>query len=159
MFTKCFLFLRSLKLILAFLVLAGAAHAEIEDLTGDVWSVCGWDGLSSWDDTRLVFTNQIDGEVGVELEGYFDWLSDQGSTGREHFRGTLKSNGDLALQGFSLKGSNNIVNSRYEGRLSANGMTIVDGVWLDGLPGIWAAVRDGGIGSAARLCEQSDQLS
>ena len=159
MFTKRFLFLRSLKLVSAFFVLAGSAHAEIENLTGDVWSVCGWDGISSWDDTRLIFTNQIDGEDGAELVGYFDWRSDQGSTGREHFQGTLKSNGDLALQGVSLQDSSNIVNSRYEGRLSANGRTIVDGVWLDGLPGIWAAVRDGGAGSAAGLCDQSDQLS
>jgi len=60
MFTIRFLFLRSLKLILAFLVLTGSAHAEIKNLTGEVWSVCGWDGISSWDDTRLIFTNQID---------------------------------------------------------------------------------------------------
>jgi len=159
MFTIRFLFLRSLKLILAFLVLTGSAHAEIKNLTGEVWSVCGWDGISSWDDTRLIFTNQIDGEDGAELVGYFDWRSDLGSTGREHFQGTLESNGDLALQGISLQDSRNIMNSRYEGKLSANGTTIVDGVWLDGVPGIWAAVRDGGTGSASRLCEQSDQLS
>jgi len=116
MFTKRFLFLRSLKLVLAFLVLAGSAQAEIEDLTEEVWSVCGWDGISSWDDTRLIFTNQIDGEDGAELVGYFDWRNDLGSTGREHFQGTLTPSRDLALQGISLQDGRNVMNSLYEGR-------------------------------------------
>jgi len=30
---------------------------------------------------------------------------------------------------------------------------LLDGVWLDGIPGMWAAVRDGGRGTAVKLCE------
>lgn len=159
MFAIRFFLRRSLQLICALVLLSGGARAEIADLTGEVWSVCGWDGVSTWHDTRLVFTDQDDSETGTKLEGYFDWRSDRGSTGREQFRGTINSDGDLKLQGYSLEDSRNIVNSRYEARLSGNGTTIVDGVWLDGLPGIWAAVRDGGTGTAARYCDQSDQLS
>jgi len=149
----------SLNLMVVLLAVATGLRAETRDLTGDVWSVCGWDGMSTWHDTRLVFTNQSDGAEGVALEGYFDWQSNLGSTGREHFKGVLFANGDLKLQGYSLEDSRHIVNSRYEARLSGNGVTIVDGVWLDGLPGIWAAVRDGGTGTAARFCDQSDLLS
>ncbi|MEP5760411.1 MAG: hypothetical protein ABJ327_14095 [Litoreibacter sp.] len=151
--------LRILSFVAAFAVLsAEGARAEIIDLTGEVWSVCGWDGSSTWDETRLVFTSQIGGDDVVNLEGYFDWRSSRGSVGREHFQGILTPNGEIALQGASLHDSQDIVTSRYRGRLTASGATIVDGVWLDGVPGVWAAVRDGGSGTASGLCNSEDQL-
>jgi len=134
-------------------------RAETADLTGDIWSVCGLDGRSTWHDTRLVFTGQTDGPEGTALEGYFDWVSSGGSTGREYFKGVLKADGDLKLQGLSLHDSQNLVNSRYEARLAASGTAIIEGVWLDGLPGTWAAMRDGGAGTAVGLCETAPVLS
>lgn len=135
------------------------AHADATDLTGEVWSVCGLDGDSTWHDTRLVFTEHVSGPDGDTLAGYFDWQSSKGSAGRERFEGTLKADGALSLRGFSLENNINIINSRYEAWLTSEGTVIADGVWLDGLPGIWAAVRDGGLGTAASYCEPARVLS
>jgi len=145
---------RIMKVFAAFLLLTAAgARAELPDLTGELWSVCGWDGRSTWHDTRLVFTNQSPAKGGHHLEGYFDWRGSRGSFGREHFQGRLNSDGALSLQGVRLEESLNIVTSRYRARLSKTGKALLDGVWLDGIPGMWAAVRDGGRGTAAKLCE------
>lgn len=141
------------KVFAAFLILTSiSARAEIPDLTGDVWSVCGWDGSSTWHDTRLVFTNQSATKDGHYLEGYFDWRGSHGSFGREYFQGALNSDGALSLKGLRLEESLNIVLSRYRAKLSSSGTALLEGVWLDGIPGMWAAVRDGGNGSAAKLC-------
>lgn len=143
-----------MKVFAAFLLLTSiGARAESPDLTGEIWSVCGWDGRSTWHDTRLVFTNQSPAEDGHFLEGYFDWRGSRGSFGREYFQGTLHADGVLSLQGLHLQESLNIVVSRYRARLSDSGTALLEGVWLDGIPGMWAAIRDGGRGSAAKLCD------
>ncbi|MGB7243933.1 MAG: hypothetical protein WBC93_17850 [Sulfitobacter sp.] len=146
---------RMVCLIAAFILMtANAGRAEIAALTGDIWSVCGWDGSATWNDTLLVFTNQIPGNDVVHLEGYFDWRSNHGYAGREHFSGTITSDGTLKLQGFRLQGNQNITTSRYHAKLAASGTALLEGVWLDGVPGIWGAVRDGGHGSASALCNR-----
>ncbi|MEX3014969.1 hypothetical protein [Gymnodinialimonas hymeniacidonis] len=136
--------------------LAGGAQAQ--DLTGEVWSVCGDDGVFTWHDTRLVFTEQVPADNGMELSGYFDWRSSGGHNGREQFTGFIDADGAVVLQGLEIGGTN-LVTSRYLARLAESGTTIVEGVWLDGAPGIWAAVRDGGAGTAEPLCETAAQLS
>ena len=146
--------------LISFALLAGGflatqATAEIPDLTGDVWSVCGDDGSSTWHDTRLVFTHHENGLV----EGHFDWRSSNGSFGREMFTGSVKPDGALRLQGGALEDSQSLVTSRYHGTVSADGRSILDGVWLDGLPGVWAATRDGGQGTAAPLCDTAEPVS
>ncbi len=152
--------MRFVTLIAATVILvAGAVRAEVSDLTGEIWSVCGRDGHSTWDETRLVFTSQTQGTMPIELEGYFDWRSSRGSVGREYFKGTLHDDGALALKGFQLEDSNNIINSRYHAKLSASGTALLEGVWLDGLPGIWAAVHDGGTGSASIYCDPKSASS
>lgn len=149
--------MRLLKMLVALSwLIVFSSHAGASDLTGETWSVCGWDGSSSWHDTRLVFTSQRSEKDGDVLEGYFDWRSNRGSFGREHFKGILKPDGSLALQGINLEESLSIVTSRYLARLSKSGTVLTEGVWLDGVPGVWAAVRDGGSGSAASLCEIPD---
>ena len=145
---------RVIKLLAAFLLVASiGARAETPDMTGEIWSVCGWDGNSTWHDTRLVFTNQSPAKDGHHLEGYFDWRGSRGSYGREYFQGTLTPDGMLSLRGLRLEESLNIVLSRYRANLSNSGTALLDGVWLDGIPGMWAAIRDGGSGSAAKLCD------
>lgn len=145
---------RVINVFAAFLLLLSTAtRAEIPDLTNEVWSVCGWDGRSTWHDTRLVFTNQSPVKDGHYLEGYFDWRGSRGSFGREYFQGTLNPDRTLSLQGLHLEESLNIVVSRYRAKLSNSGTALLEGVWLDGIPGMWAAVRDGGRGSAAKLCD------
>lgn len=142
------------------LVLSTLGPATAGGLVGDVWSVCGWDGLLTWHDTRLVFTSQSEAEGGaVIVQGYFDWRSSRGHTGREQFVGQLGADGSLALQGLDIDADSGLVTSRYEARLSESGASIIDGVWLDGAPGIWAAQRDGGQGTAVALCETEAQLS
>ncbi len=141
------------------IALAGPAFAQDVVLTGDVWSVCGLDGVLTWHDTRLVFTTQSDGAEGQDLAGYFDWRSSADHAGREHFVGVLRHDGTLALQGVSMDGGAGLVTSRYVGRLSDDGQAISDGIWLDGAPGVWAARQDGGCGTAVGLCEVAAQLS
>lgn len=142
------------------LLSASGVRAEVADLTGEVWSVCGWDGFTSWHDTRLVFTKQTTDKKGAVVSGYFDWVGDEGSFGREHFEGMVSETGALSLQGLSMEnGSAFIITSRYEGQLTSDGTKILDGVWLDGEPGIWAAVRDGGQGTAAGFCQIADTVS
>lgn len=142
-----------------FAISAAPANADADDLTGEVWSVCGLDGHSTWHDTRLVFTEHVSGPDGDSLVGYFDWQSSRGSAGREHFKGTLNADGALSLRGYSLEDDINIINSRYEAELANKGMVIANGVWLDGLPGTWAAVRDDGEGTAVQYCEPVNILS
>ncbi|WP_224815203.1 hypothetical protein [Hasllibacter sp. MH4015] len=137
----------------------GALPAAAQDLTGAVWSVCGYDGAYTWHDTRLVFLDQSATETGMGLSGYFDWRSSGGHTGREWFHGTLDADGSLALQGVEISGGASIVTSRYLAQVNDEGTAIVDGVWLDGAPGIWAALRDGGQGTAERLCGTEAQVS
>ena len=146
-------------LVGTFLALAGAIPAAAQDLTGAVWSVCGYDGQYTWHETRLVFETQSPGSPGWAVSGYFDWRSSGGHTGRERFNGTLSPSGALSLLGHSLEGETSIVTSRYLADVSHDGQTIVRGVWLDGVPGVWAAVRDGGAGTAQGLCEAEAQLS
>ncbi len=143
----------------AFLALSCAFPAVPQDLTGAIWSVCGYDGQYTWHDTRLVFETQAPGSPGWAVSGYFDWQSSGGHSGRERFNGTLAPNGALTLLGHSLEGGASIVTSRYLANVSDDGTTIVEGVWLDGVPGIWAAVRDGGAGTAEGLCDAAAQLS
>ncbi len=141
------------------LTFATSGALSAQDLTGAVWSVCGNDGVLTWHDTRLVFTTQVEGADGIELEGYFDWRSSGGHDGRESFTGFLGADGELGLQGFEMEGSGSLVTSRYIARVTPDGTAIVEGVWLDGAPGVWAAARDEGAGTAEPLCDVEAQLS
>lgn len=142
------------------LALSGAASAETPDLTGTLWSVCGDDGIDTWHDTRLMFTVQTETADGIRLEGHFDWQSSGGHWGRELVSGLVTPEGALTLQGSIIEdGSASIVVSRYEGQLTPDGTRIVDGVWLDGAPGIWAATRDGGAGTGVSLCDTAVPIS
>lgn len=76
----------------------------------------------------LLFTNQSPSASGDELEGYFDWRNSDGRAGREHFRGTLKPNGELSLQGFQMDNGQGLATSRYHATLSTNGKSLLDGV-------------------------------
>ena len=147
---------------LVFLLLASAAQADAPVLTGAVWSVCGDDGVYTWHDTRLTFTQQTpNAEDGADrLVGFFDWQSSGGHFGREQFTGFITDDGALVLQGQSLEDTDySIVTSRYEAQVNAEGTVSFDGVWLDGAPGIWAATRDGGAGTGTSLCDLADQIS
>lgn len=148
----------ALALICVFLV---PAKADVPDLTGDVWSVCGDDGQYIWHDTRLTFTNQYPdtADDGDRLEGYSDWRSSGGHGGREYFGGIVTDDGTLVLQGRTLENEVDIVTSRYEARVSVDGTVIFDGVWLDGTPGIWAATRDGDAGAGTSLCSRAVPVS
>ena len=144
---------------IVFILSAVTAHSAVPNLTGDVWSVCGDDGTSTWHDTRLVFTKQVKQSSGASVEGYFDWRSNHGSFGRENFAGVLQEDGVLLLKGQALQNSQDIVTSRYVANLSKSGRSLVNGVWLDGVPGNWAAVRDGGKGTGMALCYPDKQVS
>ena len=152
-----FAFHRAIAVLGVVFAASGAVHGQ--DLTGEVWSVCGNDGVLTWHDTRLVFTGQVEGTDGITLEGHFDWRSSGGHAGREPFTGILGADGSLALQGLEMLGSESLVTSRYIARVSEDGTAIVEGVRLDGAPGIWAAARDGGAGTAEALCDLEAQLS
>ena len=125
----------------------------LPQLTDATWNVCGRDGVSNWDETTLVFTQQTDGAEGVQVEGYFNWQSDRGHEGREFFRGTIGKDRRVVLQGYRMEGSADLAISRYIGHLSTDAMRIFDGKWLDGLPGTWGAMRDGGVNGAAGICD------
>jgi hypothetical protein len=141
------------------LLIATSGAVQAQDMTAEVWSVCGYDGLLTWHDTRLVFTEQTATDTDVALAGYFDWRSSAGHSGRERFTGTIGSDGELTLQGLEMEGSDGLVTSLYVAQVSGERTQITDGVWLDGAPGIWAAVRDGGRGTAEALCSGEAQLS
>ena len=125
----------------------------LPQLTDATWNVCGRDGVSIWDETTLVFTQQTDGAEGVQVEGYFDWQSDRGHEGREFFRGTIGKGGRMVLQGYRMEGSTDLAMSRYIGHLSTDATRIFDGKWLDGLPGTWGAMRDGSPSQVTGMCD------
>lgn len=117
-------------------------------LTGDVWDVTGDDGFYTWTGSTLVFTSQTPAPSGSDfaIEGYFDWMSSGGHSGRELFRGTFFADHTLRFDGYQLIDPVGIVLANYTGRLSADGNTII-GAWGtgvvpgSGIPGDFQAVR------------------
>lgn len=110
-------------------------------LTGRTWTLTSFDQAgTNWSGSTLVFTSQVaDVAGGQEIEGFFDWASDGDPRGRELFRGTLDSSGHLAFEGYELQNPVAIILGRYQADLGADGNSLLDGSWSDGIPGAWSA--------------------
>ncbi|MBB5517350.1 hypothetical protein [Amphiplicatus metriothermophilus] len=136
-------------------VLFGAparAEAATIDLTGDAWSVEGFDDFGNvWDGSTLVIETQDFNGTDYELTGYFDWVGvgpscPAGCSGRELFTGTLFGDLNLELNGFDLIDPVGIVTASYSA-FAFDELTIVNGVWgplhTPVIPGEWSASRAG----------------
>ncbi len=138
----------SASIILASLTVSSSVLAI--DLTTGIWNISAVDNANNtYEGTTLKFTSQIDSVSGnSNVEGYFDWIGNNSSLGREIFVGTFFSDLSLELSGQEiLPPSNNIVIAFYEGDVTPDGNSILNGSWsrLPGgpalIPGNWTATR------------------
>lgn len=128
------------------------------DLIGTSWIVNGEDDAGvSWNNSSLVFTNQVATSTGFDVSGAFQWSADNGAFGGERFTGTMAPDGTLDLTGYQIvEPSNRIGLGRYRATMRPDGARIVRGTWVGAFtttspPGRWDARR--GIVGGARLAE------
>ena len=137
--------LYSRLIIVSVLFYSGQVLSQSVDLTTTDWIVSGTDiNGTVWDESVLVFTDQrpIGTSGDYEIEGFFDWVSNTGSSGREIFEGTLSADLLLSFAGVQLINPNGIVLAVYLGTVTADGSSIVNGSWSNGTPSNdWSAVR------------------
>ncbi|MBT8135655.1 MAG: hypothetical protein KJO54_01445 [Gammaproteobacteria bacterium] len=133
--------------LLSLLLYSGhAAAAPVDvDLTVGTWAVSATDDIGiNWEGSTLVFEMQTaDGDNWL-LEGFFDWIGDNGAFGRENFTGSLFADSTMELTGFEIVlPASGIVTANYFAILSASGNEIIDGSWDgSGIPSDdWSAVR------------------
>ena len=135
----------NLVVVVSFLFCSGLAFAQSVELTTGEWIVSGVDVNGTvWDESVLVFTDQRPvGTTGeYEIEGFFDWVSNVGSSGRELFEGTLSADLSLSFEGVQLISPNGIVLAVYLATVTADGNNIVNGSWSNGIPSNdWSATR------------------
>jgi len=106
------------------------------------WQVKGADVSGNTLEAVLVFTQNVDERTN---SGYFDWTSDTGLGGLEHFKGTFDPNSrTMRLTGYRLENPVGIILGRYEAELSPDGLHLLKGKWdsatsIPGIPGTWTA--------------------
>jgi hypothetical protein len=130
--------------ILCTMLFAQVVRADHRILRGDTWSVTGIDHAGfAWTGTTLKFTRQTPTASGYSVEGFFYWVGSGGQYGRERFVGTLALDGTLQMQGVVLiPPINSIVTSIYTAKLSDDGLQLLNGKWVGGVPSdSWTAVR------------------
>jgi hypothetical protein len=117
------------------------ALADPPNLTAGIWNVNAIDQRgTNWGGSTLTFESQVAQGANYQVGGYFNWLANNGSFGRENFLGTLFANNHLTVQGTAIvPPSNRIVIGTYDADLSASGLSLLNGRW-DGIPGGSAVV-------------------
>ncbi len=132
-------FLNIFKSIAVFCLLFVATPAKSApvpvDLTLGLWSVNatqsidagGFGIIIDYAGTTLKFDSQVAAGDTWNVSGYFDWISNFGSSGREKFTGTLASDYSLELNGFELVNPVNLGLADYFGLLGMSGNDITGG--------------------------------
>ncbi len=117
-----------------------AVAQQYHDLTGREWDVEAKDSRYHWNLSTLKFTDQKDVGLFHKVEGFFYWIGSGGQYGREHFRGSYKSDGSLELQGYRLEEAFRLGTASYQAQVSEDGKSIT-GAWGGNSPGGWSATR------------------
>ncbi len=127
-------------IFLLFLSLSVSVNAATVDLTNKLWVVDGFD-TASWLGSELVFTSQTTNGSDDLLEGFFDWKTNGVDRGRELFTGTLFNDLSLRIEGFQLINPISIQLAIYDGEVTLDGKSIINGAWttLGGGTGVWSA--------------------
>jgi len=109
--------------------------------TGRTWTITGQDSDgTSWSGSTLIFTQETSVTSGLQLEGFFDWVSDTGASGRELFNGSYTTAGRaLDMTGFDLVNPVGIVTGHYTADLDVTGNAIINGLWDTNITGTWSA--------------------
>ena len=105
------------------------------------WEITGSDVLGrTWNGSTLFFSKDSPLGTNHSLGGFFEWTSNDGRSGEEHFVGTLFPNNHLIIDGTAITGpASGIILSHYEADLTPSGTQLINGVWTMRAAGVWSA--------------------